>query len=144
MGYAIGSLLALVVSFFANRSGFDRDRAFYPTVLIVVASYYVLFAAVGGTSQALLIELALMAIFVLIAVAGFKFNLWAVAAGLVGHGVLDIFHAGVVTNSGVPVWWPAFCMAYDVCAGACLAWLLTARSPRSRQSEAGRIFPLDV
>ena len=64
MGYAIGSLLALVVSFFANRSGFDRDRAFYPTVLIVVASYYVLFAAVGGTSQALLIELALMAIFV--------------------------------------------------------------------------------
>jgi hypothetical protein len=25
--------------------GFDRERVFYPTVLIVIASYYVLFAS---------------------------------------------------------------------------------------------------
>jgi hypothetical protein len=35
---------------------FDRDRSFAPTVLIVIASYYVLFAVHGGSSQALVVE----------------------------------------------------------------------------------------
>lgn len=48
MGTGIGSLLSLVVSVFARSVGLDRDRAFYPTVLIVTASYYVLFAVMGN------------------------------------------------------------------------------------------------
>jgi hypothetical protein len=36
--------------------GFDRDRALYPTVLIVIASYYVLFAAMSGSVQTVLLE----------------------------------------------------------------------------------------
>lgn len=129
MGYGIGTLLAIAVSLFARVARFDRDRAFYPTVLIVVASYYVLFAVMGGTTQALLIECGIMTAFVLAAVTGFKFNPWIVVAGLVGHGVMDFFHASLVTNAGVPIWWPAFCGAYDVAAGACLAWLLTQEQP---------------
>jgi hypothetical protein len=39
LGYLIGASLALAVSGTATLVGFDRDRAFYPTVLIV-ASYY--------------------------------------------------------------------------------------------------------
>ncbi len=129
MGYAIGSVLAICVSIFARVVGLDRDRAFYPTVLIVVASLYVLFAVMGGTTQALLIELAIMLAFLLTAVAGFKINPWIVVAGLIAHGVMDFFHALLVTNAGVPVWWPAFCGAYDVAAGACLAWLLMHAQP---------------
>jgi hypothetical protein len=124
MGYGIGVLLAIFVSLFARSVQFDRDRAFYPTVLIVVASYYVLFAVMGGTVQALIIESSVMAGFLLVAVVGFKFNLWIVVAALVGHGVFDFFHGHIVSNAGVPEWWPAFCLAYDVCAGGCLAWLL--------------------
>ena len=124
MGYGIGSLLSVVVSVFARSVGLDRDRAFYPTVVIVVAHYYVLFAVMGGTTHALIVESIGMTAFLLAAVAGFKFNQWIVVAALVGHGVFDFFHAGIVTNAGVPEWWPAFCMAYDVCAGGCLAWLL--------------------
>src|SRR5689334_18548816 len=48
MEYAIGIVLALIVSCFARVTGLDRDRAFYSTLAIVVASYYVLFAAMGG------------------------------------------------------------------------------------------------
>ncbi len=124
MGFAIGSLLSFVVSVFARSVGLDRDRAFYPTVLIVIASYYVLFAVMGGTVHSLMIESTLMAAFLLAAVAGFKFNQWIVVAALVGHGVFDFFHANIVINAGVPEWWPPFCLAYDVCAGGCLAWLL--------------------
>jgi len=110
----------------------DRDRAFYPTVLIVVASYYVLFAVMGGTVRTLMVESAVMAVFLLLAVIGFRFNLWIVAAALAGHGVMDLFHARLVSNPGVPEWWPAFCLAYDVPAGACLAWLCSRGAIRSR------------
>jgi hypothetical protein len=102
----------------------DRDRAFYPTVAIVVPSYYVLFAVMGGTTHALIVELSVMAAFVVAAVIGFKHSLWIVSAALVGHGVFDFLHAGIVTNDGMPEYWPAFCGSYDVGAGVCLAWLL--------------------
>ena len=45
-------------------SRFDRDRAFYPTVTIIVASYYVLFAAIGGSLPVVLFEAAFMLVFV--------------------------------------------------------------------------------
>lgn len=45
MGAVVGVVLAGLVSFCARRAGLDRDRAFYPTLLIVIASYYVLFVA---------------------------------------------------------------------------------------------------
>jgi len=131
MGYAIGSVLAILVTLFARSVKFDRDRAFYPTILIVVALYYVLFAVMGGSRQALLIECIFMVAFLLAAVVGFKFNLWIVAAALVGHGVFDFFHGRIVADPGVPAWWPAFCMAYDVCAGACLAWILSRSDSRT-------------
>src|SRR3954470_5341909 len=44
MAYLVGAGLALVVAAFAALTGLDRDRAFYATVLIVVAHYYDLFA----------------------------------------------------------------------------------------------------
>ena len=49
----IGIALALAVCVFARAVAFDRDRAFYPAVLIVTASYYVLFAVLGGSPGAL-------------------------------------------------------------------------------------------
>mgnify|MGYP006331461847 CR=1 FL=1 len=52
--FPIGLLLSLAVAVFARSAGFDRDRAFYPTVVIVVASYYMLFAAMSGSVPALL------------------------------------------------------------------------------------------
>ena len=108
----------------ARSVGFDRDRAFYPTVVMVVASYYVLFAVMGGTVQALILESSVMAVFIVSAIIGFRSNQWIVVAALVGHGIFDCFHGLVITNAGMPEWWPAFCGSYDVCAGGCLAWLL--------------------
>src|SRR2546422_7347756 len=109
MGYAIGIVLALCVSVFARVVGLDRDRAFYPTLLVVIASYYVLFAVMGGSGHALVMETLVMTGFLLVAVIGFKKNLWLVVAALAAHGVFDFFHGRVVVNHGVPAWWPAFC-----------------------------------
>ncbi len=38
MGAVVGVVLAGLVSSFARLAGFDRDRAFYPTLLVVIAS----------------------------------------------------------------------------------------------------------
>jgi hypothetical protein len=58
MEYLIGLILSLVVAGFAIIVGFDRDRSFCPTVLIVIASYYVLFAVMGASERTLVIEIA--------------------------------------------------------------------------------------
>jgi hypothetical protein len=133
MGYAIGIILALVVSRFARWTGLDRDRAFYSTMVIVVASYYVLFAAMGGSTPTLVIETIVMIVFVLVAVMGFRFNPWLIVAGLAGHGVFDLFHDLVVENPGVPEWWPGFCLAFDVGAAALLACSQVRGSTRKRR-----------
>ncbi len=124
MEFIIGSVLALLVSAGTGALGMDRERAFYPTVLIVVASYYLLFAAVGSGGEPLLPELGLAALFVAPAVWGYRRNLWWVAAGLLAHGLMDGVHHLLVQNLGVPRSWPGFCMAYDLVAGAWLAGLL--------------------
>ena len=100
-------------------------------LLAVIASYYVLFAVMGGSVHALIVESLVMDVFLLIAVVGFKLSLWLVAAVLAGHGVFDFVHAYLVTNPGVPAWWPPFCLAYDVSAAGFLAWLLRHSASRS-------------
>lgn len=134
MEYVIGIAVALAVSAFARWTGFDRDRAFYPTVVVVVALYYVLFAVVGGSAQALIVELLVMGVFVLVAVLGFKVSSWIVVAGLAAHGLFDAGHELLVTNPGVPEWWPGFCMMADFGLAAFLALLLL----RSRRLSAER------
>ncbi|HKU23990.1 MAG TPA: hypothetical protein VJQ54_00895 [Candidatus Sulfotelmatobacter sp.] len=127
MEYLVGVGLALLVCAFAMLVGFDRDRVFYPTLVIVVATYYILFAAMAASMQALGMESLVALIFLALAVAGFKRSLWLVVAALVGHGVFDFFHPRIIENPGVPLWWPGFCLSFDVLAGGFLALLLARR-----------------
>jgi hypothetical protein len=64
----VGAMLAFGVGLLATRSGLDRDRAFYPVTTIVIASYYALFAVMGGR---------------------------LVAAALATHGIFDLVHGSV-------------------------------------------------
>src|SRR5207237_10753843 len=111
--YVVGIVLSIGVALFARLVKLDRDRAFYPTVMIVVASYYVLFAVISGSVQTVVIESMVMTLFAGAAVGGFKSSAWMVVAALAGHGAFDAVHGYVVENAGVPAWWPAWCLAYD-------------------------------
>ena len=136
MEYVIGVVLSAVVFVFSMVTGFIRDRVFFPTVLIVVATYYILFAVMGASTRALLSESFAAGLFLVVAVAGFRKNLWLVAVALAGHGVFDFFHHGLIANPGVPVWWPGFCMAYDVVAGGLFAVLLVKRPATTAPSRS--------
>ena len=124
MALVVGIVLAVAVGLFTTAIGMDRDRALYPAVTFVVASLYALFAVMGGSNRALLLECAVGAVFVVLAAVGFRSSLWLVALALAAHGAFDLVHGRLVSNPGVPSWWPPFCMAYDVTAAAYLAWLL--------------------
>lgn len=129
MEYLVGVILGVVVAGFARLIGFDRDRSFYPTVMIVIASYYSLFALMGASHHpALEIEIAVGLVFVGLASFGFKKNMWMVAAAIAGHGVFDFFgHHLLVTNPGMPIWWPGFCGTIDIVLGGWLAICLWTR-----------------
>jgi hypothetical protein len=137
MEYLIGLVLAVAVAGFATAIGLDRERAFYPTVLIVIASYYVLFAVMGGSTRALWIEIVVASGFLLFAVLGFKRGLWFAAAAIIGHGVFDFVHHLFIENPGVPRWWPGFCLTFDVIFGAWLAVRLLRAPSSTLKSQQG-------
>ena len=86
----------------ARCSSSIPNRWKVPTVLMVIASYYVLFAAMSDSLQTVVLESVVMTVFVIAAVVGFKSTAWIVVAGLAGHGVLDALHGNVVETASRP------------------------------------------
>jgi hypothetical protein len=138
MALAVGVLLAFAVGLFATAAGLDRDRAFYPTVAIVVASYYSLFAVMGASPRTLVLESLVAGAFLAAATLGFRSSLWLVVLALAAHGAFDLTHGSVISNPGVPHWWPPFCLSYDVTAAGYLTWLLTSGRVQARLSRQSR------
>ena len=137
MEYIVGIALALFVCGAASLLGMDRERVFYPTVLIVIATYYVLFAVIDGSDKTLLSEIAIAAVFTVLAVAGFKRNLWLVVVALAAHGVMDFFHHALVHNTGVPRTWPGFCSAFDLTAAVFVGCVLARRGKGTAAAGSG-------
>ena len=138
MEYAIGIAAATAVGLFATVIGFDKERSFYPVVLIVIANLYLLFAVMAKSTGALVAEAIPALVFVAMAALGFRKTPWLVVAGLAIHGVFDFFHHAVIANPGVRVWWPGWCLAYDVVAAAYLAALIFIRRTHLSLQHCGR------
>jgi hypothetical protein len=128
MEYIVGITLALLFCGAAVWLGMDRERVYYPAVAIAVASYYLAFAVADGRNEVMLSEVAIAAVFIVAAVAGFKRSPWFAVAALGGHGVMDAFHHHLVHNAGVPQVWPGFCMTFDVTAAVIVALVMLARA----------------
>lgn len=135
MEFFVGVALALGVCGAASWLGMDRERVFYPTMMVTIASYYLAFALIDGRTPVLLAETALLALFTGVAVLGFKRNLWLVVGAIAGHGVMDAVHHHLVQNAGVPSSWPGFCLAFDVAAALSLALVLARRRTVVRPAE---------
>jgi hypothetical protein len=132
MEYTVGITLALFFCASAAGLGLDRERAFYPAVVMAVASYYLAFAVADGRGGVMLAEVAIAAVFIVSAVAGFKLNPWIAVVALGGHGLMDAYHHQLVHNTGVPQVWPGFCMTFDVTAAVIVALVTLARARGKR------------
>ncbi|MCS6291431.1 MAG: hypothetical protein H8J66_00030 [Nitrospira sp.] len=113
----IGVLSAVGIAALARSTRFDQDRSFYPTVLVVIAAYYILFAVMGGSPQALVWELAAAVAFSTVAITGALRLPVLVGVGIFSHGLFDFVHYMMIEDAGVPDWWPGFCGSLDVVLG---------------------------
>ncbi len=93
-----------------------------------------------GSIETVLLESIVMTLFVIAAIAGFKRSPWIIVGALAAHGVQDAVHGHIVANAGMPAWWPAWCLAYDVGAAGALAWLLMrAEAPSTAASISSQV-----
>lgn len=126
--FALGMLLAACVAGLGNWTRFDRDRGFFPTLLIVIATYYLLFAVMAEAGAHIILpELLICLAFVGLAIFGGLCKPPLVAAGLLLHGVLDLVHPTLIGNPGVPDWWPGLCAGFDFLLGAWVFRLVATR-----------------
>jgi hypothetical protein len=97
----------------------------YALGLAVIAAVYVGFAVADGRPEVLAVEVAVTCAFVAVAAAAVPALPWLVVAGLVGHGLKDLWQhrTHFVRNTR---WWPPFCAAVDVVAAALIAVVLAA------------------
>jgi hypothetical protein len=121
MEYLIGLLLSLAVAGLAALIGLDRERSFHSTAVIVIASYYILFAMMGASKRTLGIEIALAFGILLVRHSRPQTKSLDRSRRHGGHGVFDFVHHLFIATPGVLSWWPGFCLAFDEVFGTFLA-----------------------
>ncbi len=123
MEYLIGVAFTAALIVLAKTVGFEKDRSFYPTILIVIALLYVLFAALDKRIEVIGIEIVIASLFIVSAILGFKKNFLFVSVGIFFHGLFDFAHHLLLENQGVPNWWAGFCAIIDVLLGIYLIFV---------------------
>ena len=103
------------------------ERWLYSLGLLTLPSLYALFALHAGEQSVSAREMLYGTPFL---VAGLLFALVSIrqSAAMVGafwvlHGVYDLIHGRLITNPGVPDWYPVWCFSVDVVVGGYLLWL---------------------
>lgn len=121
----VGAAVGVLTIFLART--IHGERWVYSIGLISLPSLYALFALQAGEHALGAREMLYGAPFLM---AGLAFAIVSVrhSAIVVGvlwilHGLYDLLHARLLTNPGVPGWYPVWCCSVDVVIGAYVLWL---------------------
>jgi hypothetical protein len=92
----------------------------YALGLAVIAFVYIGFAVADGRPRVIAAESGVAMTFVVVAAAGVTGSPWLLVAGLVGHGLKDLWQhrRKFVANTR---WWPPFCLVVDLVAATIIA-----------------------
>ena len=133
VGIALGVLTISVARMIRGQ------RWLYSIGLLTLPSLYAFFALRAGDQAAGMKEMIYGLLYI---IAGLLFAFVSVrqSARIVGafwilHGVYDLVHSHLITNGGVPGWYPVFCFSVDVVIGAYLLWLAN-RIPNANLRQA--------
>lgn len=121
VGAAVGVLTIVTARFIRG------ERWLYSLGLLTLPGLYAFFALRAGEPAVGVQEMIYGIPFV---VAGLAFAMVSVrqSAVVVGalwllHGLYDLVHGRLITNTGVPDWYPVFCFVVDAVVGSYLLWL---------------------
>jgi hypothetical protein len=119
--YAVIGLLSAIGSILVVRRIFHGrwEQIFWASFLVVIAAFYLSFAAYfGASTQAWQTEAAVVVVFLFCAVIGLFFRP-AVAVGYVMHGLWDLTHSlsgsslAGLSITEIPLGYDIFCSTYD-------------------------------
>lgn len=111
----IGILSCLVFILVARLSGLKREPLIYAVGLVVAASIYVAFAALGGSTLSwLALESGGLVLFSLVALLGLRISVWFLTLGWAAHSVWDVLLHKVLNVGFVPEWYPVMCLGFDL------------------------------
>lgn len=103
------------------------QRWLYAIGLITLPSLYAFFALQVGEQAVGVKEMMYGIPFVVaglvLAFVSIRQSAVVVGAFWILHGVYDLMHSRLITNAGVPGWYPVWCFSVDVVIGAYLLWL---------------------
>ena len=132
--YAVIGLLGAIGSILIFRRIFQGrwEQIFWTSFLVVIAAFYLSFAAYfGASSHAWQTEVVGVAIFLVFALGGL-FSRSAIAIGYVAHGLWDLSHclfgsslAGL-SMTEIPLGYGIFCSTYDFTVASYLVLSATA------------------
>jgi len=97
----------------------------YALGLAVIAAIYVGFAVADGRPKVIAVETGVAFAFVVVAATAVTGSPWLLVAGMVGHGLKDLWQhrSHFVANTR---WWPPFCMVVDFVVAAIIVGEIAA------------------
>src|SRR5215469_13907424 len=127
--YAVIGLMAAAgtISIARKMLAPKAEQIFYAIFLIMIAAFYLAFAAYFGAAMALRLETAVVAVFVALALLGLRLplvlivgyslhGLWDLLHEFQAHGAYSAFDPGQLTQ--IPLAYGFFCAAFDFCMAA--------------------------
>ena len=133
---ALGAALALATIRASRRMPPAKERRLYAVVLVGAAAVYLVFALRGGAGAWIGVEAAGVAAYGLVAYLGATRSAWWLAAGWLAHVGWDVALHGAAATPFVPLFYPMFCVSYDVLVAVHIIRRRKAWRVRARRSDA--------
>lgn len=112
----LGALFAVIT--IAMVKDLSLPPRFFALAMVGLPIVYMGLAALAGDMQAIGLELLYGLPFLLVGVVcfrrGFKASGILVTAMWAAHAAYDVYHNMLVANAGVPGWYPALCLGFDL------------------------------
>lgn len=121
VGAGVGALTIVLARIIRGQ------RWVYAIGLLTLPSLYASFALQAGEQAVAIKEMTFGIPFVVVglvcAFVSIRQSAVVVGAFWILHGVYDVMHGRLITNTGVPDWYPVWCFSVDIVIGAYLLWL---------------------
>ena len=115
------------------------ERWFYSVGLITLPSLYAAFALRAGEwavgAREMVYGVPYVVAGLVCTFVGLRRSAVVVAVLWLLHGLYDLVHGQLITNAGVPGWYPIWCCVVDIVTGSYLVWL-SRRLPDAKFRQA--------
>jgi len=113
----IATAVALIIVY-RILSKYFTTKLMAATTLVAIAFIYVGFSLKDNPVSLVVLEVLVALVFYFAAIIGYTKNGYAIAYGIILHGVWDIcHHNGFLIGTHIAGYWPSFCFVVDIIDG---------------------------